>query len=221
MLEATVKASADCSCVSNLQSVELVNGELSRLHSTCLGACRNLCHLRCKSAYIDALVTPDILAMTCYATLIPNGISLLTQLSSLDMRVERSNSLGSVGEFDLSWLTHLTNLQKLKIDCDHRVTSMSGLTGLSSLEDLSFIMHSTLPTRMDVDWAAFKQLKQLRLQGRLILVDAYDSCDRLQGLATIETLSDVYLEIGSESRMECRVALKRAVEECGSRVTLR
>lgn len=91
VFEATVIASADCAFVTKLRSLEIENGQLRGLHSAGVTACQQLCHLRCMNALIGANYVWNQLVMNHMSTDIPNGLSLLTQLSLLEMHVQNSH----------------------------------------------------------------------------------------------------------------------------------
>ena len=193
ILDADVSAESDCPFVASLKCREVHKGQLAGMHPNGVAACQQLRQLRCKSAAIVALADMDTLSTDVYATHIPDLMTSLTALESLQLGVSVSASLESNDKLDLEWLCHFTNLRRLGLDAEHAYTIPASMSRLTKLEQLHLTFESDHDSSIDLDWQALGSLKQGWFIGGKCQFD-----QRLQELAKVHVLRDVYMQIDTD-----------------------
>ncbi len=195
---AVVTAAEQCSCVTSLKKLRLLDSQLIGLHSDGIAACSAVQLLVCEQGQLQAGM--GHLCLACSHELpftVPPGLSSLEKLKYLSLAIASTGAslpydVAQYGH-DLSCLQGLTSLEELSVhSCADDIFVPSGVTALQKLSVLSL---NVAPNEgaddepsviLDIDWAALQMLKSLRIDAPTFVCQC-----SIVGLATVKQLTHI------------------------------
>ena len=197
---AVVTAAEQCSCVTSLKKLRLLDSQLIGLHSDGIAACSAVQVLVCAQGNLQAGMIHLCLAWSHELPFtVPPGLSSLEQLKYLSLAIASNGAslpydVAQHGH-DLSCLQGLTSLEELNVHSwAADIFVPSGVTTLQKLSKLSLSVapneereRGDVPSVIfDVDWPALQMLKVLYIGAPTFI------CRRsIVGLATVKQLAHI------------------------------